>query len=223
MKHFVFLLLAAWGSTVYAAQAQLPEPGNASREQLLVEAVGLDRLPAGTALPTTNSVQNVTGLLQNGTGNTARIDQQNLAATANQAYVAQIGQANVLTAGQFGSNNQLVANQIGAGNSAGYTQDGKNNVTTIMQNGSQNTIAGTAEGTDFLLEGDNNQMRITQSGNNNVVKGQVRESNRVYEIRQQGNNNSLTQIESSMQTPKGYTVEMRGQGINLTIEQGMIK
>ena len=222
MKHAAFPLLVATG-TAFAAQAQLPEPSNTSREQQLVETVGLDRLTTGAPLPTLNTVQNVTGLLQTGTGNAARIDQQNLAATPNQAYVAQIGEANVLNTVQFGSNNRLFVNQNGGGNNADYTQNGRNNATTITQNGFQNKVQGEATGTDFLLDGDNNTMKITQLGDNNVVRGQVRENNRIYEIRQQGSNNTLTQIESSAQTPKGYTVEMRGQGINLTIEQGSVR
>jgi minor curlin subunit len=223
MKRSFFLLLATSVSTILAAQAQLPEPSNTSREQQLAETVGLDRLATGTALPALNSVQNVTGLLQIGTGNAARIDQQNLAAVPNQAYVAQIGEANILNTVQFGSNNRLLVNQNGGSNTAGYTQNGKNNATAITQNGFQNKIQGETAGTDFLLDGDNNTTKITQLGDNNVVKGQVRENNRIYEIRQQGSNNTLTQIESSAQAPKGYTVEMRGQGINLTIEQGTVR
>jgi minor curlin subunit len=204
------------------AKAQLAEPTTISREQQLVETVGLERLPNGAPLPTLGSLQNVTGLQQNGNGNTARIDQQTLASPANQAYVAQIGEANILGLSQVGGNNRLYVIQNGNGNNAGYTQNGQNNSTTITQNGSQNKIGGVAAGSNMVLEGDNTTMKITQNGDNNVVKGDVRESNRNYEIIQSGRDNTLTQIESTMQTPKGYTVEMRGQGINITIEQSKV-
>ena len=222
MKRSFFSLLAVWVGTIYAAQAQLPEPRNISREQQLVETVGLDQLPAGVPLVTSTSFQNVTGLLQNGTGNTARIDQQNLATLANQAYVVQIGEANVLNTIQFGNNNRLFANQIGNGNRAGYTQDGQNNSTTITQNGSQNKVQGVQGEADLLLEGNNNNMKITQKGDYNTVEGKIRENNRKYEITQYGSENKLIQVESTMQAPMGYNVEMRGRGINLTIEQGKV-
>lgn len=221
MKTVALLALAACFITG-TAQAQLAEPSAASREQQLVETVGLERLPNGAALPALGTLQNVTGLLQSGSGNTARIDQQTLSNTANQAYVAQVGDANILGLSQLGGNNRLYVTQTGNGNRAGYTQDGQNNATTITQNGSQNKVQGVRGGDNMLLEGDNNTMKITQSGDNNTVKSEVRENNRNYEIRQYGRDNSLTQIESTMQTPKGYTVEMRGQGINLTIEQSKV-
>ena len=222
MKRSFFLLLATWAGVACAAQAQLPEPGTTSREQQLVETIGLERITAGIPLTTLTNVQNVTGLLQSGIRNTARIDQQNLATVVNQAYVAQIGTANVLNSVQLGSNNRLFVNQTGSNNQAGYIQDGQNNSTTIAQNGSQNKVQGIQGGADLLLEGNNNTMKITQKGDFNTVEGKIQESNRKYEIIQHGYENKLIQVESTMQTPVGYTVEMRGRGINMTIEQSKV-
>lgn len=223
MKQTIFFVLAAIGAfSAGMAHAQLAEPSSASREQQLVEHVGLERLSTSAALPAPTNLQNMASLLQIGNGNTARIDQQSLTTTANQAYVAQVGEANIIGLSQLGGNNRLYVTQTGNDNRAGYTQSGQNNSTTITQNGSQNKIQGLRDKADMVLEGNGNTMKITQTGDNNTVKGEVRESNRNYEIRQYGHDNSLTQVESTMQTPKGYTVEMRGQGINLTIEQSKV-
>ncbi|UOQ98232.1 hypothetical protein MUN81_01765 [Hymenobacter sp. 5317J-9] len=221
MKRTVFFVVAACFG-IRTAQAQLAEPTSTSREQQLVESVGLERLSMSTGLPPLTNLQNVTGLLQVGNGNTARIDQQTLSNNANQAYVAQIGEANVLRLTQLGGGNLLLVTQNGNGNQAGYTQGGQNNATNITQNGTQNKVQGVDGRANLLLEGDNNTMKITQNGNNNTVQGEVRENNRNYDIRQYGSDNTLTQIETTTQTPKGYTVEMRGQGINLTIEQSKV-
>lgn len=223
MKHIISFVLAAIGtSCTGVAHAQLAEPSSASREQQLVENIGLDRLPTVASLPALSTFQNVAGLLQIGNGNKARIEQQSLSNTANQAYMAQVGEANILGLSQFGSNNRLFVNQTGNNNHAGYIQDGQNNSTTIAQDGSQNKVQGIQGGTDLLLEGNNNTMKITQKGDFNTVEGKIQESNRKYEIIQHGSENKLIQVESTMQTPMGYTVEMRGRGINMTIEQSKV-
>lgn len=223
MKQTIYFAVAAIGAfTTGVAHAQLAEPSSTSREQQLVEKVGLERLSASATLPTLTNLQNVANLLQIGNGNTARIDQQSLTTTTNQAYIAQIGGGNILGLSQLGGNNRLYVTQNGSDNRAGFTQNGQDNSTTITQNGPQNKIQGVKDGTDMVLEGDHNNMKITQSGGYNTVKGEIQESNRHYEIRQFGNQNKLIQVESTMQTPTGYTVEMRGNGINLTIEQGRI-
>jgi minor curlin subunit len=209
--------------TLGTAHAQLAEPTSTSREQQLAETVGLERLPTGSASAVVGSFQNVATLTQNGTANDARIDQQNLGVQANQAYVAQVGTANVLGLSQTGSNNALSATQNGISNNLGFTQNGRNNSTAILQNGNNNSLQGVGSNTDFLLEGNDNKLRITQQGDNNTVKGEIRENNRNYEIRQYGSENKLVQIESTQSTPVGYTVEMRGRGINLTIEQSQVR
>lgn len=223
MKRSIFILLTTWFGVVHVAQAQLTELSSASREQQLVEIVGIERLPASTVLPSATRFQDVVELMQTGTGNTARIDQQSLSSNANQAYVAQVGTANVLGLSQKGSNNSLYINQNGGNNHTDFTQNGRNNATTINQNGSQNRVEGVNKGTDMLVEGDNNTLKITQSGEYNTVRSEIRESKRSYEIRQYGYDNTLTQVESTQSTPVGYSVEMRGRGINLTIEQSRVR
>ena len=224
MKPFQhFLLYGALAMIAASAQAQQRAPSEAATaEQRLAEDLGLERLPRGTAVPTLGDIRNVATLLQTGSGNAARLDQQNPSTPINQAYVVQVGTANVLGLTQTGSRNSAFVLQNGSGNRAGYTQDGQNNSTTITQNGSQNKIQGVQGEADLLLEGNNNTMKITQKGDYNTVEGKIRENNRKYEITQYGSENKLIQVESTMQAPMGYNVEMRGRGINLTIEQGKV-
>lgn len=216
-----FLVPALSALAVVSAQAQQRFHNDDVTTDELVRSVGLERLPSSLPIPL--DARNVTKLQQSGNLNTARIDQQSLAAASNQTYIVQAGAANVLGLTQIGSGNRLNVIQNGADNRASYTQEGRNNATTIAQDGAHNRIQGVIPNADMVLEGDNNTMKITQTGNNNTVRGEVRESNRNYEIRQYGHDNTLVQVESTLQTPKGYTVEMRGQGINLTIEQSKVR
>ena len=197
---------------VAAAQAQQrPASEAATAEIRLAEDIGPERLPGGGVPP--GGVQNAATLLQDGTGNAARIDQQSLSALSNQAYVVQVGAANAVGLTQTGANSAYVA-QNGAGNTANFVQDGQGNSSTITQKGADNKLAG-------LVKGDNNTVNVTQDGQGNAIESKIQESNRAYEIKQYGTNNTLKQLESTTQT-KGYGVEMRGNGINLTIEQGKI-
>lgn len=194
----------------HAQQRQTSEAG--TTEQRLAEEVGLERLP--TSL---NNGQNAAALLQNGTGNTLRLDQQgSLGGASNQAYVEQVGTANALGLVQAGGSNVISAAQQGAGNQATLTQQGQGNTSNLLQLGNNNRLTG-------VVAADRTELNIRQDGSNNQVSSEVRENQRSYTINQYGNNNSLKQVESTIQATPGYTVEMRGSGINLTIEQGKIK
>jgi len=205
------LLLAA-----QVAQAQQRPASEASTaDQRLAEEVGLERLPTGA--PGLTSLQNAATLLQNGSGNTARIDQQSLSGgVSNQAYVEQVGAANALGLLQTGSGNVANSQQYGSGNQANLTQQGQNNTSALLQRGDNNRLTG-------VVAADRTELNINQNGSNNQVSSEIRESQRSYTINQYGNNNSLKQVESTIQATPGYTVEMRGSGINLTIEQGKVK
>ncbi|MDO7850710.1 hypothetical protein [Hymenobacter convexus] len=201
-----------------SAQAQQRMPSEAATsEQRLAEDIGLDQLPTSSGATRNNSV-----LVQTGTGNVSKLDQQSLASPENQAYLEQAGFSNTAAMNQIGGGNRVYLLQNGASNTAGFTQRGQGNTTTLSQQGGGNKITGTSGNSEFTLEGDRNTLKISQTGVNNTVKGDVRESDRTYDIRQYGVNNTLTQIETSSQTPKGYSIEMRGQGINLTIEQSKV-
>lgn len=217
-KTFICAVPVIGAFVALTAQAQQPLPSEAATPELrLAENIGVDRLPAATG-----DTRNTSVLLQTGTGNVSRIDQQSLFARENQAYLEQVGTANLLGLSQTGGGNRAYILQNGVGNTAGFAQKGQGNATTISQQGANNKLTSATGSGDFTLEGDRNTLKVNQIGINNTVKGEIRESDRTYEIRQYGSNNTLTQIETTSQTPRGYSVEMRGQGINLTIEQSKV-
>ncbi|QKG57092.1 hypothetical protein GKZ68_10905 [Hymenobacter sp. BRD128] len=201
-------------SSAVAQAQQHPASEAPTVEQRLAEDVGLERLPTGAAA--LSALQNAAILLQNGSDNTARIDQQSVSGISNQAYVQQVGAANTLGLMQTGGGNGATAQQYGSGNQADLTQQGQNNSSALLQRGNNNHLTG-------LVATDRSELNISQNGSNNQVNSEIRESQRSYTINQYGNNNSLKQVESTIQAAPGYTVEMRGSGINLTIEQGKIK
>jgi len=217
MREISTLLLAgglAVGSVVAAQAQQRSATWANGAEQRVVEVSGLERLPSSA--PALSTLQNAATLLQNGQSNTARIDQQSLAGgVSNQAYIEQIGTANALGITQTGSNNASVVQQ-GDGNRAYLTQNGQGNASDLTQKGDNNRLTG-------LVVGNNNGLNIHQDGSNNQVDSEIRQNKQAYTISQYGSGNALKQVESTSQTTPGYSVEMRGTGINLTIEQGKIK
>lgn len=195
-----------------AAHAQQRAPSEAATaEQRLAEYLSPERLPSSAANP-----QNAATLLQNGAGNTARIDQRSLASGSNQAYVDQVGAANVLGLVQAGGGNVANVGQNGTGNQADLTQNGQGNASALTQKGANNRLTG-------LVVGNSNELNIYQDGNNNQVNSEIRQNKQAYTITQYGAGNVLKQVETTVQATPGYTVEMRGTGINLTIEQGKVK
>ncbi|AYA35931.1 hypothetical protein D3Y59_02010 [Hymenobacter oligotrophus] len=141
--------------------------------------------------PNPANANNVATLLQQGVGNQAQSIQTNPGVLSNLAYIR----------------------QVGASNEAQLSQTGSGNRTTVRQQGNRNRFAGS-------VVGDENEIEVVQQGSRNVVNSEVVNDGRQYTILQQGNNNQLNQVETSPASPKGYTVEMRGNGINITIEQG---
>ena len=72
------------------------------------------------------------------------------------------------------------------------------------------------------MSGNDNELNIQQDGANNRVQSEVRQNDRTYSISQIGYGNTLTQKETTTQSPQGYSIEMRGVGISVTIEQGRV-
>lgn len=214
-RTYLLVLSGAWLLSSAAAQAQQRAPSEApTTEQRLAEDVGLDHLPTGA--PALSALQNAATLLQNGSGNTARIDQQSLSGASNQAYVEQVGAANALGLVQTGGGNVAIVQQNGTGNQANLTQQGQGNSSALTQRGNNNRLTG-------QLISNQSELNIHQDGSNNQVDSEIRQNKQAYTINQYSSGNSLKQVESTIQANPGYTVEMRGSGINLTIEQGKIK
>ena len=217
MRSYYYLLAAAAlavGSRPAQAQQRLQSEA-VTAEQRLVENLGAERLSTVVGPTAGSDVRNVSTLIQNGAGNNAAIDQRNLSSITNQAYIIQAGAANVLGLAQTGSNNRAYLVQDGAGNRANFTQEGQGNSSTLTQHGTNNRLQG-------LVEGNNNALNIRQDGAGNRVQSEVQQNDRTYNISQIGYGNTLTQRETTTQSPQGYSVEMRGVGINVTIEQGRV-
>ncbi|RSK44094.1 hypothetical protein EI291_20290 [Hymenobacter rigui] len=122
---------------------------------------------------------------------------------ANKAILAQVGSANQAILQQYGNANVILAEQTGVGN----TQ-------TVTQSGTANTVIST-------IEGNGTSSTIRQTGSNNYITQDLQVDNRRYTVQQQGVNNQLTQRESGVAAPPGYDVKMQGNGIRLTIDQGV--
>ena len=150
-----------------------------------------------------------------------------------------IGNAdNVSLLTQIGNSNEAFIRQVGDDNASRLTVVGDGNKTEVIQEGRRNFF-------DMDLVGSNNPVSVKQFGNNNVYDVDLNASNtpitlvqngtsnrvisnltatdREYSIRQYGNNNVLNQAEGNASVlQKGYSVEMRGNGIRMTIEQGRV-
>ncbi|MBT9393798.1 hypothetical protein KLP40_11550 [Hymenobacter sp. NST-14] len=134
----------------------------------------------------------------------------------NQALLTQQGNGNQATIEQHllsaGRGNVATILQTGNGNAAAALQTGLANRTTITQVGTGNVAVSD-------LTGYNTESNILQNGNRNQVDQQLVRDNQRYSVEQQGNNNNLLQRETGGNAP-GYNVTMRGNGINVMIEQG---
>ncbi|MVN75975.1 hypothetical protein GO988_06530 [Hymenobacter sp. HMF4947] len=176
------------------AQAQSPAQPDATAQQL-VESIGPDRLPAATT-------RNVLSLTQSGSGNAATLNQASYSLQANQAYIVQVGAANLLD-----------LEQVGNANRANYTQTGNANQSILSQTGNANALDGS-------LTGNQNAVTLRQQGSSNEITSEVAASNRQYNLSQIGNNNSITQRETTPTDQRGYSIEQRGNNMHITVEQG---
>ncbi|QNH63607.1 hypothetical protein [Hymenobacter sediminicola] len=136
----------------------------------------------------------------------------------NAATIVQQGSANRATSTQNnpGTNPNLTSiMQVGDLNQAYVAQRGSGNNTSVKQNGDRNLV-------NSAVTGDNNTTKLVQNGDGNEFIRDAITNNTNVTITQDGVNNRLVQQGSQTQTPPRYEVEMRGNGINLTIEQGRI-
>ena len=138
--------------------------------------------------------------------------------TENRAILSQQGNANQATIDQHLLN-------AGRGNVATILQTGNSNVAAALQTGLANRTTITQIGSDNVavsdLTGYNTESVIVQNGTRNQVDQQLVRDNQRYSVEQMGRNNNLVQRETSGTAP-GYNVTMRGNGINVMIEQGNI-
>lgn len=137
--------------------------------------------------------------------------------------------ANRATLLQQGNQNQGTIDQsilsAGRGNAAAISQNGNNNAAAALQTGAYNRTVITQAGNSNVvvsdIQGYNTESVISQDGNRNRVDQEIKRDNQNYTVEQIGNNNHLIQRETSGRNP-GYEVEMRGNGIQIMIEQGRV-
>ena len=206
MKNFLvasFSVLALWAAPRLApAQGRGPDTAPSAAQQL-VEEIGLDRLPTGVAPARPADARNLSVLRQVGAGNAATIDQLSTGNGPNQALIEQVGAANAVNLSQFGANN-----------TANLALTGNRNAAAVDQRGTNNSF-------DGRVAGDRNALDVVQDGQNNRSVLDVTGNDCRYPITQIGNDNTLIQREAAgTLAPQGYGVQMRGNGIRLTIEQG---
>ena len=184
--------LLGLGSPAQAQQESRSEANSVS--QRLVEDFGL--ISKGKLLDLNSSdAQNLATIVQRGNGNQA---------VANQQYT-----------GAGGGANQAFILQVGSENKAELAQRGSGNTTTLNQDGDGNKVTS-------RVVGDGNTTTLNQLGNGNSYVRDV-ETNRVgFTLTQNGNNNKLLQTGSQVLAPPRYEVEMRGNGIQLSIQTGRI-
>ncbi len=205
MKYSLILCLLGLATTAAPQLARAQGQSTISAAQLLAEEIGLDRLHGvSNVLPA--AARTLSVLRQTGDRNVADIEQVALGAAPNQAFIVQAGNANVIGFNQYGS-----------GNSATLVLTGDSNTGNVNQRQTANSFE-----SDIL--GNRNTVNLLQDGNNNRSVLSAEGNGRTYGVTQVGNNNNLVQQEGlSSSAPRGYSVEMRGNGINMTITQGRVQ
>lgn len=134
-------------------------------------------------------------LLQEGTNNSAIINQYQVGFGWNANFAAVI---------QNGNYNSILLEQLGAGN-----------FNNISQFGDHNSV-------DFKIRGFNNYIAISQTGNNNSVLQDLMGYNMNLVINQVGNGNSFTQIENNSLSSRQIQVTQQGEGARVILVNGSI-
>ncbi|SET03934.1 hypothetical protein [Hymenobacter actinosclerus] len=194
LRFFASFGLLTWLLS-WASVAQAQQEGHSeagSVSQRLVEDFGLS---ANDRLlgPSAANTRNLAELVQLGNSNKAKANQNNPGSVANQAYITQVGSFNEATLAQRGSGNTTVINQLGQDNKA-----------------------------TSKVSGDNNNTKLNQIGNRNEFERDVTTNQTDFKLTQFGNGNKLRQTGTESLAPPRYEVEMRGNGIQLSIQNGRI-
>lgn len=148
-------------------------------------------------------------------GNADNVSLLTQSGNSNEAFIRQVGDNNASRLAVFGNGNKTEVIQEGRRNLFDMDLTGNNNPVSVRQYGANNVY-------DMDLNASNTPVNLVQNGTSNRVVSNLTGTNREYNIGQYGNNNVLTQIEGNTVLQKGYSVEMRGNGIRLSIEQGRV-
>lgn len=207
MKTLLYFCIGAYlcGVAPAVRGQNRPAADAPSAAQQLVEEIGLERLPSNLVVPSARNARNLSALQQSGNNNQAAITQVSTGSGINQALIIQVGASNSADLTQYGTDNNATLRVTGDKNSG-----------RLEQNGSNNTY-------DTRLTGNSNNLDVVQNGQGNSATLDATGNNRSYQINQIGDNNMLKQQEGvNSSLPRGYNVEMRGNGIRMTIEQGNV-
>ncbi len=148
-------------------------------------------------------------------GNADNVSLLTQVGNSNEAYIRQVGDYNASRLAIIGNGNKTEIIQEGRRNLFDMDLTGNNNPVSVKQFGNNNVY-------DVDLNASNTPVNLVQNGISNRVVSNLTGTNREYNIGQYGNNNVLTQVEGNTVLQKGYSVEMRGNGIRLSIEQGRV-
>ena len=148
-------------------------------------------------------------------GNADNVSLLNQTGNNNEAFIRQVGDDNISRMAILGDDNKTQIIQEGRRNLFDMDLTGNNNPVSVRQFGNNNVY-------DIDLNASNTPVNLVQNGTSNRVASNLTGTNREYNISQYGNNNVLTQVEGNTMLQKGYSIEMRGNGIRLSIEQGRI-
>lgn len=144
---------------------------------------------------------------------------QNPGTQVNQAFISQVGEANIALITQenasFSYSNIAVINQNGSFNQASIDQQGMGNEIDLKQSGDGNKAI-------IVTDGDLMNLVTSQFGNENTVSQDVSGSGVTYTILQYGSNNTIEQRGDEFSS--GYSIIQFGNNMNITVDrQSFIK
>lgn len=146
----------------------------------------------------------------------------------NIVMLTQVGSSNVASLTQLGDANQAQMVVLGNHNTTTLAQRGNRNIADISVDGNHNPVdvKQNGNGNEYELDltgSSNTPVNVLQNGSGNRIQSELSGNGRQYNVSQYGNNNELTQRENASSVlPKGYSVEMRGTGMRITIEQSRV-
>jgi hypothetical protein len=114
---------------------------------------------------------------------------------------------------QLGNNNITSVNQNGTLNHVIVTRSGNGNVDNVSQNGNNHEY-------NSIVRGNFNANNVDQRGSSNVINQNLLGDNQSFTFDQRGHNLEINQVESDLQA-RGYEVRQRGNGMKVTISNGV--
>jgi len=146
--------------------------------------------------------------------------------TSEDILLKQIANENIFIRQAVTSTDQTITlkQQVGS-NVAVLSQQGTSNNVVVQQQGISNTLnlnqLGNGNSYEGYFNGNYNQSDVLQAGNGNRLVQEIISNDQSYQITQLGNNNELIQVETGVNAVP-VQIKQEGNGMNLTIENGII-